>query len=321
MKQHSTNNKFKLNAIATVAGEMIAGHGEDSYSYYCNDQKGFVGIFDGCGGTGGKSYNAYGGYTGAYIASRVMAATTIEWWKASTFSTLSEKELKETVFKRLKLLKENDNASGETNMLKGSLSKKSFPTTAVIVGFDFSSNPVCRFLWAGDSRGYVLDKQGLSQVTKDDVDGDVDAFSNLESDARVTNVVNADQDFFFHKKDIHLKDPSIVFAATDGCFSYYETPMEFEHLMLSTLFETNSIFAWEKKLNTLLKKQASDDYTLGIIVCGFKRFKDIKAYFASRYETLQSEYMDKLADMRAGGKGDVNDLWQKYKGTYYRYEQ
>lgn len=322
MKQRA-KNKFNVNIITTVAGEMIAGHGEDSYAYHYANKKGFVGVFDGCGGTGGKSYNAYGGYTGAYIASRVAAVSMLEWWKAGLTQALPVESLKSLIEKRLKTLKEKDTSAEQTGMLKGSLSKKDFPTTASAVTFDFTATPTCNFLWAGDSRGYVLDSKGLSQVTKDDVDADVDAFSNIESDARVSNVINAGVDFYINSKTISLNAPAIVFVATDGCFSYYETPMEFEHLMLSTLMAAESVADWEKKLNALLRAQASDDYTLGLIVCGFSRFKDIKPYFAPRYAHLKDHYMAKIKAARGGsqsGGGTVNTLWQEYKETYYRYE-
>lgn len=77
---------------------------------------------------------------------------------------------------------------------------------------------IADFIWAGDSRGYVLSDMGLAQVTKDDIDDSVDALDNISNDGVLTNVVSADGNYILHSKQIKIKDKIIIFNATDGCF-------------------------------------------------------------------------------------------------------
>ena len=75
------------------------------------------------------------------------------------------------------------------------------------------------FYWCGDSRGYILDGNGLHQVTVDDVTV-TDAMMNLREDAPMTNVASASRPYEIHRKQVQLSEPAVVFAATDGCFGY-----------------------------------------------------------------------------------------------------
>jgi len=312
---------YLLSSFFVVSGEMIEGQGEDSYSYEHTANKGFVGVFDGCGGTGAKRYEKFNSYTGAYLASRMAAYATQEWWKASMGNDLNTDYLYENIQKRFYTLKKMSENNSANITLKGSLSSKTFPTTASIITYDFSKKPVCNYIWAGDSRGYILDRFGLCQVTQDDIDSGGDAYDNIENDARVNNVINADEVFFLNQKEIALHDPCIVFAATDGCFSYIHTPMEFEYLLLTTLLSSNSIYDWEIKLKRYLHKRASDDYTITVLICGFRKFKDIKLYYRERLHQLNREYISKLMTARNNGDtADIHMLWKQYKGLYYRYE-
>ena len=63
----------------------------------------------------------------------------------------------------------------------GSLGK-AFPTTASVITGKTNGNKVdVTCYWAGDSRCYMLDANGLHQLTADDLDGQ-DAMSNLSND-------------------------------------------------------------------------------------------------------------------------------------------
>lgn len=312
---------YSLSSFFMVAGEMIEGKGEDSYSYAYTDKKGFIGVFDGCGGTGSRRYPVFDSHTGAFLASRIAAYTTRKWWNISTDKNPDIHMLYEDLHENISVFKEIGEKNSHDKVLKGSLSEKTFPTTAVIITYDLSDKPLCKFIWAGDSRGYLLDRYGLCQVTDDDIDSDSDAYDNIESDARVNNVINADTEFYLHQKEVTLQEPCLVLAATDGCFSYIHTPMEFEHLLLSALCLSDSIYEWEKGLKQHLQRQASDDYTLAVLIFGFKKFKDIKSYYRKRLYTLNKEYISKLCAAKETGDNTCIDiLWEQYKGWYYRYE-
>lgn len=205
--------------------------------------------------------------------------------------------------------------------LKGSLSSKSFPTTASIITYAFGEKPSCTFLWAGDSRGYILDKDGLCQVTRDDIDSDSDAYNNIGGDSRLSNLICADKAYDLHEKSISLKAPCVLISSTDGCFSYFQTPMEFEYMLLSTLLSAKSIYEWETKIKMCLQKQASDDYTMAVLICGFHKFNEIKPYFRNRFQRLRNDYINPLFTARKTNSDiDIGMLWKDYRGLYYRYE-
>lgn len=314
-------NIFVLSSLLLISGEMVEGKGEDSYSYKYTEKKGYIGVFDGCGGIGGKKYEKFDLHTGAYLASRVAALAVLEWWKQYNTSNLPVAALKENINEKLSILKKlSENTSGQIT-LKGSLSSKSFPTTASIITYNFLAQPSCSFVWAGDSRGYLLDKNGLCQVTEDDIDSNGDAYSNIEVDARLSNLICADKDFVLHKKMISLSAPCILISSSDGCFSYFQTPMEFEYMLLSTLMSSSSLYEWEIKLKQCLLHQASDDYTMAVLICGFKKFKEIKPYFRERFRWLESHYITPLFSARKTNSNiDIESLWKEYRGLYYRYE-
>ena len=62
----------EISTYFSISGEMIPQNGEDSYLYSFNENKGLVGVFDGCGGIGSRRYEILNGKTGAYIASRIV---------------------------------------------------------------------------------------------------------------------------------------------------------------------------------------------------------------------------------------------------------
>ena len=303
-----------------MKGEVTENCGEDSYTTGCvEDQFYYQGVFDGCGGLGARTYAQLHGHTGAWAASRAAGMTTDRFMHEGKLRFLAEdgpalqRELAED-FKKLK------NAYTENGgiTIRGSLSR-SFPTTAAIAAIRPETNNtiLCEFLWAGDSRGYILDQYGLSQVTRDDIDSDADALENLKQDGRLVNTINADVSFEVHVRQVRLNLPSVVITATDGGFSYFETPMNFEAALLATLRQANVPEEWEEGMNALLRRKAGDDFTLAISCFGFADFTQVKNYFYNRFTALTNTYgihSDK-ADYET-----LKKLWEDYKRSYYRWD-
>ena len=156
----------------------------------------------------------------------------------------------------------------------------------------------------------MLDSKGLHQLTKDDLD-DQDAMTNLTNDGVMSNVINASSPYEIHYKEVVVDHPCIFLTATDGCFGYLNSPMEFEHLLLSTLVEAKSILQWRILLNDRMNKVAGDDYTLCVAVTGYKAFEDIRKDFVKREEYVADAYINNDCD--------VNSLWEVYKVEYSKY--
>ena len=270
-----------IDSVFVVNGEMIENNGEDSFAFAVNANMGFVGVYDGCGGIGSRKYEQYGGKTGAYIASRSVASSTSEWF--NEFCTKDERitsnnfshfctGLKESYSQTLNSI----DSSSPKSSIKGALTKK-FPTTASNIFFSHHDNKVySHFAWAGDSRGYILLPSGLMQITHDDVYDEEDAFSNLKSDGNLSNFVSAGNDFKINHRSFVCPEKSVLITATDGCFGYFLTPMEFEYMLLHTLVSSNNINEWKLLLKEYILKYTGDDYTMGIAIFGFGEFKKFK---------------------------------------------
>ena len=292
-----------LNSIFAVAEEMIKDKGEDCFYYDSADDKFIIASMDGCGGSGSKKYENYSGKSGAYIASRAVCGGVKTWFCESGNGS----ELNDYIHKALNVCKKYADKGGR---ILGSLSKD-FPTTAAIITGSFSANKIdAECFWAGDSRCYMLDAVGLHQLTEDDLDGQ-DAMSNLTEDGVMTNVINASTSFEVHSKKLSFEKPCILLTATDGCFGYLRSPMEFEHLLVDSLIRSKSILEWKMILNHRMFDVTGDDYTLCVAVCGFKDFDKIRSYYAKRCAYISERYINSTAD--------INALWEVYKKDYSKY--
>ncbi len=289
--------------VFAVAQEMLRDNGEDCYCYDVQKDGFLLASLDGCGGSGGKQYNNYSGKTGAYIASRAVCGSIMDWFQQSRDpSTMTA-----YIQRALAVCKSYADQSG---VMMGSLSK-SFPTTlAMMTGKPTSKQLEFSCYWAGDSRCYLLDATGLHQLTSDDLDNQ-DAMSNLTNDGVMTNVINGSTPFEIHQKNYLVTQPSILITATDGCFGYLNSPMEFEHLLLDTLLSSPNPAGWKNQLHQRMYDVAGDDFTLCVAAYGFGDFSAIQQHFLHRADFLNKQYI--LPDV------DVQFLWEHYKKDYSAY--
>ena len=320
----SRKSKVVPTLLVNICTEMVDNAGEDSYSSFIQGNNGYIGVFDGCGGMGARRYEKADGHTGAYISSRACALSTFLWVSEGSCSIdCRQKDMCESLKKRLKKdltdLKAFLEMPGE-RVIKGDL-YRALPTTLSVIITDAAEHIVdAAYLWAGDSRGYLLDAQGLCQITEDDIDDLQDAYSNLTSDSRLENVVNADTDFQIHEKHIHLTRPSLLIAATDGAFAYMLTPMEFEYIVLHTMLGAMSPAQWESALNEAIGRFASDDYSLMVLSVGFENYGQMQTYFRKRESTIYAEYIEPMGStIEDDGENNYEVYWKKYKKSYERY--
>ncbi len=305
-----------------VNGEMKEKNGEDSYAFSVNDRYGMVSVFDGCGGIGSRKYAEFDYKTGAYISSRVSGEVFDRWFNEFSLkgnSTLSKatlpkicEEIRVSVTEKLKDVESNT----ESTMIKGALTK-SFPSTASIALFSRKDKDsvAIGYIWAGDSRGYVLTANGMNQITKDDIEVECDAMENLTNDSKLTNMLCASGDFRLNSKFVTLSGPGIIITATDGCFGYFSTPMEVEYMIIESLMNSKSVNEWKENIHSYIKRFTGDDYTMGIAVLGYKNFKGIKDSYIKRYNYLTEKYMSKLP--KASDEEKLK-LWNEYKASYDR---
>jgi len=307
-----------IDNVFVINGEMIEKNGEDSYAFSFNERMGMVGVFDGCGGIGSRKYAEYNNKTGAYIASRVAGTVVLEWFKRNCMegNIVSDANIVE-MCNNLKGCLGNRlismDTGTETSTLKGSLTKN-FPTTASMILFsNLQKQLYSSFVWSGDSRGFILNEDGLQQITRDDIEGNGDALNNLSADSKLTNFVSSD-DFQLHFKSVIMDRPAIFVTATDGCFGYFSTPMEFEYMLIETMMQAETVEQWKANINSYIRHYASDDYTMGVVIYKYKSFEKMKQSFMLRKSVLYGQYISGLTE-----NDEVKEaLWEEYKKTYYR---
>ena len=304
----------RVDCLIEVYREKIPGNGEDAFVYSANIQSALVGVFDGCGGAGAKRYPKLQDKTGAFTASRIAAGAVMEWFSdlSGELSDDSQNSVAAVIRHRME---DCHREVGEQSRLVSPL-VRTFPTTAAFaICREVDGQDWADFFWAGDSRVYLLNEDGLAQLTTDDLSVQ-DAMENLYSDGVMTNLVSLSREFAIHHGRVILDKPGIVFAATDGCFGYVSSPMEFEGMLLSSLKNSHTFREWEEAMTDVIGSVAGDDYTLSGIVLGFGGFDKMRAGFAKRWHTLFREYLIDIGNLDREGK---TILWERYRKNYSRF--
>lgn len=298
------------------------GMGEDYFSYSYpkefQNNNAFIAVFDGCGGIGAKRFEIDTEiYTGAYLASRACAYKTLEYYKKNGSFNFDKMDSVNLEIEYVQALNEiSSKCSTRGSELKGRLASKNFPTTASIISVKYENGMLySEFLWAGDSRGYILDSEGLKQITIDDLDDEQDAMSNILNDASLSNLINSDEEFKIHTILKSHDRPVLFISATDGCFGYFTTPMHFEYVILHSICESDSINEFERNLSGIIREFTADDFTFGIIAAGFESFNSMKSYFKDREKYIYKNYIKVLEETNTN---EVREkLWDEYKKSYY----
>lgn len=302
----SMSKNIKSNECLIIHQEQIQGKGEDFFLAEYDEDRLAMGVFDGCGGSGAKTYPAFKGYTGAKVAARALAAAVKIWFQNYSHGDSSERNLKLIIDKMLAVCEQRA-SSGQK--LLGSLNRE-FPST--IAFFVMTENQsTIDFYWCGDSRGYILDENGLHQVTVDDV-AVTDAMKNLREDAPMTNVASASRPFEIHKKQIQLSEPAVIFNATDGCFGYLATPMEFEKLVLRTLKKAEDTAQWKTFLEEEIRQVSGDDFSMTLWTGMYKDFAFMKKSLMKRFAYIDNMY----PSASRCSEEELFLQWESYKKSY-----
>ena len=306
-----------MHQILRINHAVLVDECEDSFALRSDEQGAFLCVTDGCGGLGSKRYAQLENRTGAYIASRLAARAFAEWAQERLPVTLNEEEgqvlcneLSDALWHALKGFADG-RCTEETSRIVGSMQRK-LPTT--LCAATVKQNKL-NFWWAGDSRGYVLEADGLKQLTKDDLRGNTDAFESLYRDAPLSNLLSADQRGRIRMRSVALAEPTVVIAATDGVYSSLPSPMEVEMLLLDTLKTARNMKEWERRLNKSIAMNAQDDATLLLLPVGFEHFEQLKTTLLPRREKLQKQFITPVRRHR-GDIAYAREKWLQYKPGY-----
>lgn len=307
-----------FDCIYAVNKPIREDKGEDSL--YCANSAGsaIACVCDGCGGLGARTYNAFQGHTGAYIASRAVSGSIKNWYHKHAGQCWESAEAMAESLQRYinKGFDRCDSYLADHLRIRGSMVRKLPSTLALAYAQPDEAGIVLHIVWAGDSRVYLMDESGLAQLTLDDTEV-TDAMENLTSDAPMTNVLSADKNYHLNSKTIRITRPTLVFAATDGCFGYIPSPMEFEYLVIKAIAESKSPDEMKKALYDLFAQYAGDDFSFGMMSFMMGDFRKSTEFLKPRLKELTENYMDPI--MAGQDKAAAQKLWQQYKPAYERY--
>ncbi len=316
------NNNLPLNFILSFCKEILPDHGEDCACHAFCDTVGLLGVFDGCGGAGARKHECYTGRTEAYMASRLAAGSFFDQFRACYPSDMSAEAFAYGVMTPALgecLQTYQPPKEDSAFQIRGSM-VRTLPTTvaaAVIRPLDSGAMEV-NAIWAGDSRVYILDEQGLAQLTVDDTSVP-DPMENLYEDGVLKNILCAEKETKLHLNTVTIQGSALVFAATDGCFGYVSTPMEFEGMLLDSLVTAQSPAQWEQQLAATIGQFAGDDHTLCLAALGYDGFEEMKNVFAARYQQLCDQCLNRLFQLPLEDRQTRQLLWDEYRGQYCRF--
>ncbi len=308
----------KLDAMFVIAEEMIIDHGEDSYYCAFDDRSALVSAFDGCGGLGAQRYDNLGNHTGAYLGARLISGAMCEWFHNRRGEKWSSgRELTNDIAHYVREAFQIGAKYAKSNVkLRGSM-VRNLPTTAAIAYVeDYTEGELLHVIWAGDSRVYILDRNGLAQLTVDDTDSD-SAFDNISNDAVLNNVLSSDGNYTLHYKRFQLTQPSMLLVMTDGCHGYLATPMELEFMVEMSLLQSANLDQYKSNLRHLFGEFAGDDYTFGFAGFGYGTFANMKQSVKARYNYMKKQYIDVLEEKSSDAVR--RELWEIYRKEYERY--
>ncbi len=258
-------------------------------------------VCDGLGGAGGVEFTVDGEvHTCAYYASRAVMAIVKEFLEAKRDLVFSDgmrhldqivADMRVDIKKGLWEYSKKTGITFKGRKSGGSMVKLLPTTLASCVYRDAGDSVEVVCFWAGDSRCYALCQDGLHQLMDDDARGYIDAMECLIQDAVMNNVICLDHDFHISWKAYRIPKPCFVFAASDGCFAYLDSPMRFESVFLP---RTDAEFDLEGSIKASLEAHENDDRTLAGHIFGVESEEEYRKAFCPRGDAVESEFISKM---------------------------
>lgn len=156
------------------------------------------------------------------------------------------------------------------------------PTTLVVAVTDEHEDSVdIAYFWAGDSRGYILNSDGLSQITNDHESAEV-----------MTNKITLTNSFRIETRYLSQAKPVIVFNTSDGCYKCEPSPLNMEFAVLTAINESDNLMETSALLNELYERIGSNDdsQTMALTAFGYEDFPDLKKAAQARLDNLHATY-------------------------------
>lgn len=166
------------------------------------------------------------------------------------------------------------------------------PTTLTIALInEKETNVDILYLWAGDSRGYIWNIDGLAQITDDH-----------ERDETMTNLITLTKPFTLEPRIIkNVPKPVILFNATDGCYKCpcFASPFDLEYVILQSLNSSNDFVDATRLLDGQFTAIGThdDSNTMALATFGLESFDVVKTLVTQRLKALNQHIISKLPDI------------------------
>ena len=305
-----TNNMAFLPALML---SFAGGQNQNEDRAVCTDRAGLrlLAAFDGCGGVGGRRYPQLDNHTGAYLASGLYAGCLRDWFLENAPALPRRDTAGElaALFAKTAKAYQQLHLSFAPPAVTGSM-VRTLPSTTVIA---VHTEHEVTLYWAGDTRGYLLTKRGLRQLTADDLALPCDAMDSLYTDAPLSNYLCADRPFTLHEATFALPREGILLLATDGAFHGLPTPMHFEALLLDTLCEAATQPQWKALLQQTISACAADDVTLLLQPFGFASYPALRQHFDKRRRHVRQAYILPAEEAPSDSLLALRSLWEMYQ--------
>ena len=314
---------MNIDCLAEICYKPRGERSEDAFAFNIRKKEiQTIAVFDGCGGSGAWKYPEFKNATGAFVAAQSIAKHYLTWFDSIPASVSNDLDSLSSSFVTttsdvLLNLKNSCAPMG----VSGSL-VKSFPCTAAsaIMVPNHDGTISVTSISAGDSRIYFFFfLNGLIQLTKDDIRGNLDSLESLRKSPPMSNLLSADKPYKVSIRQVTLNEPCFIMCATDGVFGYVKTPMHFELMLLRALLSSHTVVGFEKTFTEDIKRITADDSTCLLAFYGWNNFNKIKEGLVRRYDYLESivQRIDSAVTL-SEFESRANEAWNIYrKQTIY----
>lgn len=186
------------------------------------------------------------------------------------------------------------------------------PTTLTVALINETENGVdVLYLWAGDSRGYLWNADGLAQITDDH-----------ERDETMTNLITLTKPFQLEARLFKTSKPAILFNATDGCYKCpcFASAFDLEYVFLQAINSSNSFEETVKNLDkqfTIIGTH-DDSNTMSLTSFGYESFEDIKAAVSQRLAYLHEHIIQELPGiLERDYEDELNQIDEQMEGGIF----
>lgn len=142
-------------------------------------------------------------------------------------------------------------------------------------------------LWAGDSRAYYWNEEGLAQISDDH-----------EIGGTMTNLISLAKDFRLQICSLKVKKPCLVFNATDGVYKcmMFASPLDLESLLLQAILKSESVEQLEENLDKIYENigRHDDSNSLAAVTFGYADLGALKAAARKRSDEIERKIVSRL---------------------------